>query len=377
MPLLLTAFLALAGCSKPAPSIAASLPAGAPVPQSEVDHVLVVKNADSADSKEIADYYISKRHVPTVNVAVIHSPEGDDISTADYKKLIEAPIRAQIAKAGQAGHTIDYIILTRGIPIRLNEGRYSVDAFLVTTDLSMEPINEGKLDEPSLRRCMNPYYDKSTPFSHEKYNMYLVTRLTGYTAADAKKLVDRSIEAKPQKGLFFFDGAENRSEQAYGDLQGGMRKVSETLKTKGYNALYDPTSAFRAPQQPLAGYCGWGTNDDHYDDGQYRSLKFFPGAIAETFVSTSARSFQRRLVRNPDERNPNGQSVIADLIDDGVTGVKGYVSEPYTFALARPTILFDHYVSGMNLAESFYAASPILKWKDLVVGDPLCRPYRK
>jgi len=31
----------------------------------------------------------------------------------------------------------------------------------------------------------------------------------------------------------------------------------------------------------------------------------------------------------------------------------------------------------MNLAESFYAASLVAKWKDVVIGDPLCRPYRK
>ncbi|HCM73924.1 MAG TPA: hypothetical protein DIS87_07280, partial [Armatimonadetes bacterium] len=62
------------------------------------------------------------------------------------------------------------------------------------------------------------------------------------------------------------------------------------------------------------------------------------------------------------------QSLIADLIRGGVTGVKGYVSEPYTFAMADPQVLFDRYTRGYTLAESFYAASPILKWKDLVIG---------
>ncbi len=35
-----------------------------------------------------------------------------------------------------------------------------------------------------------------------------------------------------------------------------------------------------------------------------------------------------------------------DLIAQGVTGVKGYVSEPYTYALAKPEILFDRYLRG-------------------------------
>ena len=67
----------------------------------------------------------------------------------------------------------------------------------------------------------------------------------------------------------------------------------------------------------------------------------------------------------------------ADLIVQGATGVKGYVSEPYTFALCRVDILFDRYTSGRNLAESFWAATPLLKWKDIVIGDPLCAPYAK
>ena len=41
----------------------------------------------------------------------------------------------------------------------------------------------------------------------------------------------------------------------------------------------------------------------------------------------------------------------------------------------NPDILFDRYVRGATLAESFYAASYMVLWKDLVIGDPLCAPY--
>ncbi len=63
------------------------------------------------------------------------------------------------------------------------------------------------------------------------------------------------------------------------------------------------------------------------------------------------------------------------MVSGGATGVKGYVSEPFTFALCRPDVLFDRYTRGFNLAESFYCASPVIKWKDIVLGDPLCAPY--
>ncbi len=114
------------------------------------------------------------------------------------------------------------------------------------------------------------------------------------------------------------------------------------------------------------GYASWGSNDGAFSLDTYKRIKFKPGSLCETFVSTSGRTFLPTT---------GGQSLIADLIANGVTGVKGYVSEPYTFALAKPEILFDRYTSGRNLAESFYAASMVLKWKDVVIGDPLCSPY--
>ena len=116
------------------------------------------------------------------------------------------------------------------------------------------------------------------------------------------------------------------------------------------------------------GYASWGSNDRRFDKEKYRGNRFLPGSIAETAVSTSARTFV------PTEE---GQSLIGDLIKSGVTGVKGYVAEPGLFAVARPSILFDRYVSGYNLAESFYMASQVIYWRDVVIGDPLAAPYAK
>jgi hypothetical protein len=43
--------------------------------------------------------------------------------------------------------------------------------------------------------------------------------------------------------------------------------------------------------------------------------------------------------------------------------------------MADPRILFDRYTRGYNLAESYYMASRCIKWRDLIIGDPLCSPY--
>jgi Flp pilus assembly protein TadD len=52
------------------------------------------------------------------------------------------------------------------------------------------------------------------------------------------------------------------------------------------------------------------------------------------------------------------------------------VSEPYVDGAVRPDILFPAYLKGLNLAESFYLATPSLSWQTVVIGDPLCAPFR-
>ena len=40
----------------------------------------------------------------------------------------------------------------------------------------------------------NRYWNATEPFSHSKFGGYLVTRLDGYTEADAKALTSRALE---------------------------------------------------------------------------------------------------------------------------------------------------------------------------------------
>lgn len=330
---------------------------------SEASRVLVVINRSSPASTEIGAYYRSRREIPRSNTVVIDVSTTEEISEGEYRSGIEDPVRKAIEEL-RGG--IDYIVLTKGVPIRI-QGRhgYSVDGHLSAMDTDIRPIEA--LEEEQIRRSANPYFGSERPFSRAEFGIYLVTRLDGFTVEDAKRLVDNSLAAEAHKGPFFFDAASNRNSGGYLRMQQSMFRAEQILRDAGFDASVNESAEFTNPGEPLAGYVSWGSNDSAFDRSTFRSLRFKPGAIAETFVSTSARTFQNVS---------GGQSLIGDLIEGGVTGVKGYVSEPYTFALALPEILFDRYTSGFNLAESFYAASLVVKWKDVVIGDPLCRPYR-
>ncbi len=342
-------------------ALAAGALFGAQPDVSQGKRVLVIVNSSDPESIRLGRYYSEKRGVPRENMVVLETTPSDEVRRAQFEKEIEAPVKAALAKAKTP---IDYLLLIRGVPLRIREGGYSVDSLLMSADVKTQPLPVGK---DTFEIADNPYFGKTEPFSHAKFGFYLACRLDGYTFEDVRNLVDHSLAAKRSKGPFLLDQTPGKRVQSYGELQSLMDKATDLLKAKGFSTIFDKELTFVGSPEPVAGYVSWGSNDNRYDVNVYHSLRFQPGAIAETFVSTSGRAFHPVT---------SGQSLIADLIAQGVTGVKGYVSEPYLIAMAKPDLLFGRYTSGANLADSFYSASPAVHWKDIVIGDPLCAPYK-
>lgn len=374
-------------------------------PVSLADRVLVVINADSPTSLAVGADYLKQRSVKAR--LLVHcqdsalAPDKETIAYAAFRDSIETPLRAYLA--GHRG--VDFIVLTKGVPIRiqgapglgLGNNRPSVDSYLAALDYDKAPgAFRIKIDEKQFKgTCWaNRFWNATERFSHDKFGGYLVTRLDGYTEDDARMLVRYSIQSEKQKaeGRILLDSKaaysndqlagqpvpvfavqpdpKDPSKAALADVEYkhydmDLNKAAEVLRARGISLQIDTEPAF-VTGQDLMGYCSWGSNDPKFDAGNYHKLRFAPGGIAETAVSTSARTFLPTT---------GGQSLIADLIQDRVTGVKGYCDEPLLTAVASPTILFDRYTKGWTLGESFYAASRWTGWEDIVVGDPICHPY--
>ncbi len=354
---LLVGALLLGACSAAAPQRTKRAPA------TGAERVLVVINARSSASDSVGRYYAKRRGIDSTHIVRLALPLDDEIGDIAFQTDIVSPVRAAIAALPVR---IDFIVLTTDVPIRVaRKNGYSVDAMLAGMHLAIPPMVG--FDSVWLSRYRNPYYNADGPFASDRYGMYLVTRLDCAQVRDCLALVDRSVSARREQGPFFFDAMPARGgTDGYATMNLLLYRAAYQLPERGVVAQIDTTEAFVAPTVPVMGYVSWGSNDSHFDSVAYHAVRFLPGALAETFVSTSARTF------GPVQ---GGQSRIVDLISQGVTGVKGYVSEPFTLALANPDILFDRYVRGATLAEAFYAASYMVLWKDLVIGDPLCAPY--
>lgn len=333
----------------------------------EGKRVMVVWNRTVPEGEALAKYYASKRGIPKEQIIRVAVINDESMNTNEFTPNIKGELLPRLKRSPH----IDFIVLMKGMPIRIwdlpGNVPYSLDGFISTMGMDLKPMVQPSRDE--VTRVQNPYYAKDEPFSAKKYGFWLVTRLDGYSFADARKMVDNSMNARGDKGPFHLDAMPNfNANDGYGAMNNSLQEAAKVLGDRGFNVEFEKTATFAPTNGPVMGYASWGSNDHKYVKPNYLGARFKPGAIAETFVSTSARTMKPVT---------EGQSVITDLIKNGVTGVKGYVNEPYTMALARPHILFDRYTKGHNLAESFWMASPLLKWRDIVFGDPLCRPYKK
>lgn len=316
--------------------------------------VAVIANRSEPDSEKLALQYCRDRAVPEQHLILLRCTASESIPEGDYLTDIQAPVRNALRER-KIADKVDFLLVVKGVPIKTAQRGFSVDSLLMCMNLSVSV------------RSRNPYFGRKEAFLSARYGgLYLVSRLDGYTFSESGGLLERALKARRADGLFLLDISPSHRRSAYGEVNESMRRAAEILKRKKLRVLLDDTKDFIGNQKDVIGYYSWGSNDPAFKKELYLSNSFLPGAIAETAVSTSARTFQ------PTNK---GQSLIADLIKVGVTGVKGYVSEPYADALCRADILFDRYTDGYTLAESFWMATPYLFWKDIVVGDPLCAPY--
>jgi uncharacterized protein (TIGR03790 family) len=341
----------------------------APAQTSTYKDVLVVINSASGISDSVGSYFANVHNIPAQNIVRITAPTTEEIDSVQFENL-----RTQIQSAlisRNIKDSINYIVTTKGVPLKVrrwtSDANSSVESEL-TLILSPYASSIGQNG-----RIISPYYNQRQNFTRAKYGIYLVTRLDGYSYNDIKSLIDRSssIPRSIPSGATFVLDEDPTYATSIPYLNTYLSNAANLLRTRGQTCILDTTTVYLTHKANVLGYVSWGSNDrnqQYYTSNAKPMNTYLPGAIVETYVSTSARSFA-----NPPTY---GQSLVADLIAEGVTAVKGYVYEPYSNAMSDASILLPMYVDGYTIAESYYAASYFLGWMDVVIGDPKFRLLR-
>lgn len=338
------------------------------------ENVLVVVNRAATVSGRIGEYYARRRGIPRANVCRIDAPVEETVSRAVYDARVAAPVAACL-KSNHLEEKILYVVTTLGVPLRIEgSGGREGDQAAVDSELALLYADLHGVPHEIRGRFPNPFFGRrDEAFRHPRFPMYLVCRLAAYDFEEVRGMIDRSLAAV-NRGRVVIDMG------SHGDGEGNnWLRNTAMLLPKG-RVILDETTAVLYGQRGVIGYAAWGSNDPNRKR-RFVGFDWLPGAIATEFVSTDGRTF----AKPPDNWNTttwedrehwfagSPQTLSADYIHEGATGVSGHVYEPYLGLTPRPDFLFPAYLGGRTLAESYYVSIPALSWQNIVVGDPLCR----
>jgi uncharacterized protein (TIGR03790 family) len=358
-----------------------------PAAAQSAENVAVVINTASADSQRVAERYITARQIPESNVFRITTTTEESIDRGEYARTIEEPLAAAIRRAGLHDRLL-YLVLTKGVPLRIT-GPTGLKGTSASVDSELTLLYRRMTGQVVATggHIENPYFlglrelADARRFSHREHDIYLVTRLDGFTVEDALALVDRAAQSKAD-GKIVLDQRAALTGSRSGDEW--IERASQRLTQAGHGerVVLETSTKPARDVEGVLGYYGWGGADP---ENRVRrvNMRFTPGSIATNLTSFDARTFREppaswkpsASTNKADWWEGSSDTLIGDLIRDGVGGVSGQVGEAYVLGAVRPEILFPAYLAGYNLAESYYMATAALSWQLVVVGDPLAAAF--
>ncbi len=122
--------------------------------------VLVVVNGASQDSVRIGEYFAQKRGVPNdqiLRLTDLPPDPTDGINRPVFERAIQAPVTQWLQKH-QAQDRILFIVLTKGIPLRINGGDRDRSAASVDSELSVLYLRMTGALVPVIGPLPNPYF---------------------------------------------------------------------------------------------------------------------------------------------------------------------------------------------------------------------------
>jgi len=359
--------------------------------------VVVVYNTQMPGSKDVADHYAARRHVPENQILGLNLSTNETIARAEYQDQLEYPLlrfldkgKLLVLEPDTAGTNsgarkfkegkIRYVVLCYGVPLRIaadatlkEPGEEKLLSVLrgrndaaVDSELSLLPW-------PDPRRMLagftpNPIYGATNSESiNPAHGVLMVSRLDGPDAATARALVDKAMDAE-RDGLWgraYFDmrGLTN------GPLKTGddwIKVAAIASHNYGFETVVDDkpeTFSAGFPMSQIALYAGW---YDWNASGPFAQPKveFMTGAFAYHLHSYSAQTLRSTTTH-----------WCGPLLAEGATATMGCVNEPYLDFTPNLAIFFTRWLAGFSFGEAAYASQPGLSWQTTVIGDPLYRPF--
>jgi uncharacterized protein (TIGR03790 family) len=276
-------------------------------------------------------------------------------------------------KSAISGHRISYLVTCRGVPLRISHDPLLPDETKPLADKPEFRTNQGAVDsELSLLAggnynlnafVRNPLFLNERPSSFDLAQIVKVTRLDGPMAADVLALVDRTLEAE-RHGLLGRAYVDQRGPHAQGNhwFEAVAKQLGELnfeTEVNGASGAFPVTARLDAPVL----YFGWYAENVN---GPFTlpNFRLPPGAIAQHIHSFSAHTLRSATA-----------GWAGPLVARGAAVTIGAVFEPYLELMHQPQLFLRLLAQGRTVGEAAYFSVPALSWQNVVIGDPLYRPF--
>lgn len=362
------------------------------------ESTVVIYNRAIPESRELAKYYAEQRGIPFRQVIGLVCSDAEEISRAEYIETIQKPIEAafsssqwwMIQKTMDQGDAVSatkmrYLVIMRGIPLKVRQQADLPEATAraeIPADHSLQQLfksNESSVDSElaalfDLRNefpgiVPNPYFRRFSSIFDvpPSASPLLVGRLDGPDGNVVRAMIDTAIKAE-REGLWGWAIIDTRGITSGPYLEGDkwLRQAAEFLRKRGIPVLFDDVEELLPegfPMPETAVYYGWYAGNVSGPFSQ-PSFHFQTGAIAAHIHSFSAVTL----------RSPTS-GWASPLVLRGAAVTLGNVYEPYLALTTNLDVFQDRLMAGFTVGESAFMAVMGLSWMNIVLGDPLYRPY--
>ncbi|MDB6075743.1 MAG: hypothetical protein JWO89_3383, partial [Verrucomicrobiaceae bacterium] len=334
---------------------------------------VVVFNPAFPESELLARYYATARGIAADRVIGIKTVQAEAISREGYDEQVGGPLKRVFEDRHwwEPATRISIVVLMHGMPskiIRQHEKprQSQEDEASVDSELCLLGVTSHRLPGA----LPNPYFGRKERFNTlpGSQGMLLVCRLDAASPATVRRMIDDSI-AVEQKGLLgraVIDLALKKG--AYDEGDEWLRRSTKTYRTHGIPVLVDRNEAVLREDWPLpdtALYFGWYTGEIA---GALKTstFRFKQGAVACHLHSFSASTIRTGT-----------QAWVGPILEHGAAATMGNVWEPYLSLTIHFDVLNERLLEGYTLAEAAWSATPGLSWQNVVLGDPLYRPFKQ
>ncbi len=370
------------------------------------ENVLLVVNSQSDSSKLLANHYIELRKIPSTHVVYLDNVKYREFTDEEnFRETVLQPAIDEITNRN-LGTCIDYIVYSSDIPTAINiigsqkrlfaqaeqqgqtipEGSKRIFGSVASCTSLTYFAKQVLADDPTFMTPTANFYmrtrtgpgqylptrsfhasDRWTPQGEltddprRGRGFYIstilsVTRNWGLNEQDAVAALENSVSAdgKPPEGTVFF--TENPGPRT------SPRKpfFAETIVELNKLGIKTRTIREKVPQNAVvAGLVAGFAEADLVKSGS----EYSKGVICDNLTSVGGKFIAKNQLK------------CTEFLKFGAAGSNGCVAEPFNIPQKFPHPMIQvHYARGSTLGEAYYQ-SIHCPYQNLIVGDPLCRPF--